>query len=619
MKKDRQLTIAIIISAIVIVVVAGFIGLLIREVSNRSADRSRNSSGFNSAGADVQESESTAPLEDESNEADLIDQDKAAAGSSSLGVYTDKFISKGNNPKPTYMVYYGKLSFSAIQIAKLYDVVILHPKGGDITRDQVKEIQDSGTTVLGYISIGEDLRTENISPEDMLKDNRFTGDGTGPRIDPRKNDEEDFNELDIKGIPSDGGTGFASYYLDDNDHDGMPDRNPYFYCAYTNIGDPAWHEVLENMVLDIDGAPGIREIVTTDYGRGLGCDGIFMDTIDTAAPNSFTQDTDEFRTRFEWTAPGLLDFTSDFKSRYPDKYLLQNRGLFYYNKELPHYKVNAGKYIDFLMYESFRLDSSPERLFYDTYFLENLYIYGPMVAAEAGRPDGFTVLSLGYAEGPQEYNFIGSLMEISYDGREDLLEDIRFASEVMGFSHYITNGSLTLANSFVLDNQSLEDTTPPQWSSVYTQEVTYPASPTVPRYGIGEVSYDLKGLLVKWDVALDRSGVDYYLYYQEGAFDFENDPELKNSVKIKLEPGLPKEYGDPEKPDAYPYQQLLTDIKLNSGKEYYFAIRAQDRSPAGNSEKNTYYCTLIAESDFRDSSESSDTSDSSDPDNSNDS
>jgi len=35
---------------------------------------------------------------------------------------------------------------------------------------------------LGYISIGEDLRTLGITSEQMLKDKRFKGDGTGPRV-----------------------------------------------------------------------------------------------------------------------------------------------------------------------------------------------------------------------------------------------------------------------------------------------------------------------------------------------------------------------------------------------------------------------------------------------------
>ncbi len=39
--------------------------------------------------------------------------------------------------------------------------------------------------VLAYISIGEDVRTIGLTDEDMLRDARFVGDASGPRVDPR--------------------------------------------------------------------------------------------------------------------------------------------------------------------------------------------------------------------------------------------------------------------------------------------------------------------------------------------------------------------------------------------------------------------------------------------------
>ena len=93
-------------------------------------------------------------------------------------------------------------------MAKQYDIVILHPDSGNITREQVRRIQAGGAYVFGYLSVGEDLRTNGMTPEQMRKDSRFTGDGTGPKISSGSSPE---------------GSGFASYYLDDNDHNGMPD------------------------------------------------------------------------------------------------------------------------------------------------------------------------------------------------------------------------------------------------------------------------------------------------------------------------------------------------------------------------------------------------------------
>ena len=43
-------------------------------------------------------------------------------------------------PKSSYMIYYGTLNAEIMEMAKHYEVVILHPRMGNITRTQVKEI-----------------------------------------------------------------------------------------------------------------------------------------------------------------------------------------------------------------------------------------------------------------------------------------------------------------------------------------------------------------------------------------------------------------------------------------------------------------------------------------------
>ncbi|MBP5262735.1 MAG: hypothetical protein J6Z33_00015, partial [Lachnospiraceae bacterium] len=118
--------------------------------------------------------------------------------------------------KSSYMIYYGVLNEDIIDEAKQYKVFILHPRMGDVTRDQVQEIRGSGTIVLGYISIGEDLRTANLTPEEILLDDRFIGDGTGPHVDPRPAGTTALDDVNPIGVSSPGGTGYASYFLDDN-------------------------------------------------------------------------------------------------------------------------------------------------------------------------------------------------------------------------------------------------------------------------------------------------------------------------------------------------------------------------------------------------------------------
>lgn len=490
-------------------------------------------------------------------------------------------------PQLTYMAYYGPLDEALIEQAKQYDIVIIHPKAGDITREQVSAIQSAGTLVMGYLSVGEDLRTSGMTPEQMLDDERFTGDEKGPRVDPREPGTTSLQQEDYYGAASPAGLGYASYYLDDNNHDGQPDFNPKFGCAYTNIGSPAWYSVLQDMTMDgEDAIPGIRELLTEDYGRGLGCDGLFLDTIDTCLPNLYTRDDDPGKTRFEWTAPGVSRFMQQLKFDYPSKYVLQNRGVFFYNYRFPHFDYSPRPYVDLLMYESYMLDANSSSFYVDEFFEENKNIYTPRLSAEAGRPDGFQILSLGYAEGPEEYQLKETLRGESTAGLSVLLEDLEQSHEKAGFSHYITDLSLTLANDFVLEHSSGEDTAAPVWSSVHNED---PSTEPVPRVGIGAVQPESNGVIVSWDVAIDPSGVNYTLYYQKEPFDFEADPDLKEAEKLTLSPQTGAGYSYGAGPDTWPYQQEIKG--LDPGELYYFVIRASDSSPAGNEEKNTVILT----------------------------
>ena len=493
--------------------------------------------------------------------------------------------------KPTYMIYYGEVNDDVIMRAMKYDIVILHPRQGNLTRKQVESIQSAGTKVLGYIAVGEDLRTAGKSAEEMKEDPRFTGDGSGPRVDSRAEGETSLAAATVEGITSPGGSGFASYYLDDNDRDGLPDINPNFLCAYTNIGDPAWYDVLDNMLIDgEDNVPGIREILTTDYGRGLGCDGLFLDTVDTCAPNAFTADDNPARTRFEWTAVGAASFMARIKQDYPGKLICQNRGIFFFNHLLEHYKYSTRASVDYLLYESYMLDSSPGALYNEGFFADNRNSQAQQLSLEASRSDGFTVLSLGYAEGPEEFLLSDTLAGKSDNGSDILRKDIEEAEDIAGFSHYITNGQLTSLNDFVLTNRTDEDDSAPIWSSTYNNSSEWPPHEPEPRAGICDAIPADGGAVVFWDIAMDKTGVSYVLYYQKKPFDFTSDPDLDEAEKMILSPEINGEYEDGVA-DAYPYKAEI--IGLESGQEYYFVIRAADRSQKHNMEKNTVYKMVI--------------------------
>lgn len=516
-----------------------------------------------------------------------------------------------------YIIYYGELNDEVISIAKTYQLVIIHSSNGYVTRHQVREIQngvnpestDDDVLVISYISVGEDVRTYGVTTDEMLADSRFAGDGTGPRIDPRDGAPYDDGadipvDIDRYGSPSSGGSGFASFYLDDNDMDGVPDKNSEWGQCFVNAGDPLWFDIVNNMELDgLDGASGLKEILTLDYGRSLGCDGVFLDTIDTCAPNIYTnQDTVDnggVRTEFEWTAPGFADFISTLRENYPKRIILQNRGLFFFTPGLPsHYRFSTRSDIDMLFYESYRLDNNPYISFNENTHLDNKHNIVPKIMAEAARSDGFKVISLGYAEGPDIlYDTLFGLSDIGYD---TLIEDLQISTQV-GFRHYLTDRNLMIVNSFVQDHIydiiDENDSTPPIWGSTYNDSYdlgqSWPGSLPTPRPGIQEAEFSEGSVIVRWDIAFDYNRVEYRLYYQEESFDFINDSDLLNAESVILSPEIGKDYGQGvhwqgSGPDIYPFQACIDGFE--SEKTYNLLIRAIDSE--GNADNNEVFISL---------------------------
>ncbi len=519
------------------------------------------------------------------------------ADSAFFGVLKKSF--KDTVGRLNYMVYYGKLDAEKTAVAKTYDLVILHPLMGDLTREQVQDIRrgvdpdDPGddVIVLGYISVGEDMRTASLTEEQILTDPRFKGDGTGPRVDPRgphPNGGGTFDNVDRRGAASPGGGGFASYFLDDNDFNGIPDINKHFKGAFVNAGDPAWFETVSYMTIDsADNLPGLKEIMTDSFGRSLGCDGVFLDTIDTCAPNSYTDASSFNQSEFEWTAPGFSEFIARVRDSYPGKYVLQNRGLFFFDPRLPHYQFCTRQSIDFLMFESYRLDSDPSAAFNAAFFRDNKHAYMPKIMAEAGRADGFKVLSLGYAAGSETPT--DTLTGRSQQGMASFLEDIRETEEIAGFNHYITDGGVLLVNDFVRTYANINDTDPPVWSATYNASPSWPPYAPAPRTGIQQAVAQRGGVVLRWDVALDKNRVRYVAYYQNKPFDFQGDPKLSTATKQFLIPSVGEGYSGGVSPTTFPYEAVVDG--LTPGETYYFVIRAADCSPAANEDANQVVLT----------------------------
>ena len=497
---------------------------------------------------------------------------------------------------------YGAWDATSITAAKRHDLVVIHPSADGVTRALVDDLQKGSDPndpsddiiVLGYVSIGEDDRAASLTDAQARADARFRGDGTGPRVDPRGPTP---NGGPLAGIltlgnMSPGGSGWASFYLDDNSvaasgkGDGVPDRNTNFGGYFVNAGDPKWFDLVDGMTLDgADGVAGLKEVLTTTTGRGLGCDGVFLDTLDTAAPNDWTTPSDGDFTQFEWTAPGMSAFVARVHGSYPDSVVLQNRGDFFFNPELEHYAYTTRGSIDYFVFESYRLSSSSTDGIDPLFYADNQFDIMPKLVAEAQRPDGFRTLSIGYVEGTGLAGAAQTLQGQGTVALASLLEDIRVTERVAGFRHYLTNADLSLTNTFVRDHADLTDTDPPVWSSVWNTNVDaagLPAAPS-PRVGLQAVTPGAGTATVRWDVALDFNPVSYALYYQTTPFDFIADPSLTRATRVVLVTTPPPEYASAFSQSTLPFQDTVKD--LASGTTYYFVLRSFDSR--GNEEQNT--------------------------------
>ncbi len=465
----------------------------------------------------------------------------------------------GFNTSTPYLIHYGNWDTTLVNQARTnYKLVILHPSASNITPANILTIRRGpdntiGTSddvkVLAYISVGEDDRPG--AP--------FEGDGTGPRIDPRGSYSAPLTDgINPLGNPSPVGTGYASYYLDDNNYDGAPDQNSVFGGFYVNPGDPAWYEILKTKTKAVDERAGIQELLSTTYGAGYGCDGLFMDTLDTPAPNSFGA------TQFEWTSKAYRDLVKHISDDNPTKLLLANRGVFFYNPNLKPYAYTLRPYINLLMFESYYTDSSGSGVA-TAFFDDNKFNYAPKVNAEANRPDGFTVISLGYTTPGESPALV----------TQDFIESQR----VQGWMLYRTNPSLdalpfnTQAATW---NAANPDTVPPVWVSTAASGAdsdpgTGGNQPPAPRVGVQQLVPNDGSVTLRWDVASDQTGpVKYNVYYTSApTLDFGTATKLPNVVT-----SIPDNYKTGAGSGKFPYQFTVTG--LANGTAYRFAVRAED-------------------------------------------
>jgi len=471
------------------------------------------------------------------------------------------------NTTQPYLIYYGNWTAGQVDYARTnYHLVIVHP-ASNITSNQIATIRSGKDGILGtaddvavlaYLSIGEDDR--NGVP--------VAGDGLGPRVDPRTSDTDPLSGItNVLGAPSAGGTHYASYYLNaKSNQTGLPDENANFGSYYVNAGAPAWWTVLQTMTKSASGQSGLQEILSTNYGNALNCDGVFLDTVDTAAPNTWG-------TTYEWTAPGMQSLIQQIHTNYPGKLLMANRGLFFYDPNLKTYPYCIRPFVDMVMFESYYSDTSTNNV--SLSFPDNKYNFAPKINAEAGRPDGFNVFVVDYDHTPPQP---------AATVNQDYVESMG----IQGWPLYRTNPYLdealnTNSAAWLATNV---DTQPPAWDNTAQ-------GPTLaePRVGVQEVVAGSGSATVYWDVARDQTGpVRYNIYYSTGGtVNFATATKLSHVV-----PGTPANYSYPTGtgPGVYPYCYTVTG--LQSGTTYSFAVRAEDSCFPTHEDTNAVSITVVA-------------------------
>ena len=496
-----------------------------------------------------------------------------------ITIFSSRFARAGQNGSQAafnstqpYLIYYGNWSAGQVDNARTnYHLVILHP-ASNITAAQIAAIKRgkdniAGTAddvlVLAYLTIGEDDRTG--AP--------FAGDRMGPRVDPRATDSLPLTSItNVLGVPSAGGTNYASYYLNGQaNQTGRPDQNSNFGSYYVNAGAPAWWTVLQTMTKATSGQSGLAEILTTNTGNALNCDGLFLDTVDTAAP-------DTWGTPYEWTAPGMQGLVHSIHTNYPGKLLMANRGLFFYDPNQKTYPYTIRPDVDMVMFESYYSDSSTNNI--SLSFPDNKYDFAPKLNAEAGRPDGFNVFVVDYDHTPPQ-----SSATVNQDYVECL--------GVQGWPLYRTNPSLdeamnTNAAAWLATNVDVQA---PLWDSTLAQSAT----PPPPRVGVQKVVAGNHSATVYWDVARDQTGpVHYNIYYSAGgSVNFATATKLAH-----VAPGMPSNYNYPAGtgPGIFPYCYNVTG--LQNGMTYAFAVRAEDSCSPSHEDTNAVFVTVVAGTNY---------------------
>jgi len=456
-----------------------------------------------------------------------------------------------------FCIYYGgDFGTTNMNLLKTFNVVVIDPNQATCTPAVVATLQAAGVKVIGYISIGEDVASYNAST-------LITGDGLGPvHCDTTTHAIVYENQ------------GIASFYVDQFYNgtsyvsDNVPDQNPNFH-GYMIWPNTSWRSTLVNETTGNTtgrNACGLNQMTgtrtsNTDTVRthNFGCDGYFLDTLDTSGPY------DNVPGYYSWTAQEMSNTVAYIHNNYAGKLVLANRGFFFYNPDITStvfnihpYDYDIRPYVNGELFESYYLDSNAANTGINPSWNDNNLNAARKMMAESNRPDGFTVFSLDYqcARGTTFYN-----------------QGIQESIVKNGWTTYqSTDGSLNDVNTYVRDHLPAADTIAPVWSTTGTPGFvgagtppTYPARTGVQMVTAGALPGQA---IVQWDLAQDQTGPVKYNILQSSSAAFTS-PTTYSNVAYSVGAGWNL---DTTTHNANQY----TISGLTPGATYYFRVQAVD-------------------------------------------
>lgn len=470
-----------------------------------------------------------------------------------------------------FLIYYGNdFGTTNLQLMSEFDVVVIDPNVSNCTPAVVATLQDAGVLVFAYISIGEDAGSTPI-----------IGNADGPVF----HDGTTIRQVDNL----DPSQKIASFYVDQqwdpnlNTYvtDKSPDTNATFhgYFVHPN-GDWRW-VINTQRIGGSTGLPtrtqfaGLQQIAgartsdtDTDRTHDFGFDGFFLDTLDTAGPY------ENVYGYYPWAAQEMSNTVQFICNTYSNKYVLANRGLFFYHPGLVNstfnvrpYDYTIRPYVHGILFESYYLDSNASDPNESNNHPDNKHNYAQKVMAEANRSDGFTVFCVDYQMNRGEPYYANAVAETIVAN---------------GWTEYLSpNGFLDTVGTYVadlLDTNPPADNAAPVWDS--TGSPPFTTTDVTDRVGVQQVVAGANDdeVIVRWDIARDQSPPVKYNIYRS------TDPSFSNPVKYA---GVAFSTGagwatDPQ--TAYANEYTIDNLPPGT---HYFRVRAEDSDATPMEDTNT--------------------------------